>query len=118
MEDEKHGKCMSWNKQQKLAVLKSICYIVGADRKVAPQELMVVQGFLDQYQLNRNAMNEQASMSYFEMCDTIQSMSNNDQRLIISLWKKTAQCDGHVDDRELECMATLIIDCNIDESLC
>lgn len=108
--------CMSWNKQQKLAVLKSICYMVGADRKVAPQEMMLLQGFLNRYQLNMDAMNEQASMSYFEMCDTIQSMSDSEQRLIVSFWKETAQCDGHVEDRELDCMAQLIIDCNIDES--
>lgn len=116
MEDERHSKYMSWNKQQKLAVLKSICYMVGADRKVAPQEMMVVQGFLDRYQLNMDAMNEQASMSYFEMCDSIQSMTASEKRLIVSYWKETARCDGHVDNREVECMAQLIIDCNIDES--
>lgn len=116
MEDEGHVKCMSWNKRQKLAVLKSICYVVGADRKVAPQEMIVVQGFLGTYQLNMDAMNEQASMSYLEMCDTIQSMSASEQRLIVSYWKETARCDGHIDERELECMAQLLVDCNIDES--
>lgn len=108
--------CMSWNKQQKLAVLKSICYMVGADRKVTPQEMMVVQGFLNRYQLTMDAMNEQASMSYLEMCDSIQSMPASEQRLIVSYWKETARCDGKVDDREIECMAQLIVDCNIDES--
>lgn len=107
---------MSWNKQQKLAVLKSICYMVGADRRVAPQEMMVVQGFLNRYQLNMNAMNEQASMSYLEMCDNIRSMTFSEKSLIVSFWKETARCDGDVADQELECLAQLMVDCDMDES--
>lgn len=37
---------MSWSTKEKLAVLKSIAYLVGADRKIAPQEMAVISGFL------------------------------------------------------------------------
>ena len=85
MEDEKQKNfTMNWNIEQKLAVLKSLCFIVGADKKIMSQEVQLLQGFLNQYGLSANAMNLQANMSQLEMAQIISALSPSDKRLVVS----------------------------------
>lgn len=105
---------MSWNRQQKLAVLKSICYMVGADRKVAPQEMRLIQGYLNRYHLDVNALNEQATMSQFEMSLIISQMSDSDKRLIVSYWKEAISCDMNIANEEIHVLIMMAEDCGID----
>ncbi len=105
---------MNWTIRQKLAVLKSICYIVGADKKVMPQEMQLIQGYLNRYKLNVNAMNAQAMMSQNEMSQIISQMSNSEKELVVSYWKQAVSCDGHIADRELEVLVMMGEECEID----
>ena len=105
---------MSWSTKQKFAVLKSIAYLVGADKKIAPQEMQVISGFLNRYGLDMSAMNEQANMSQSEMEEIISELSALDKDLIKSYWRETITCDGDVDDREVEILVMMAENCGID----
>ncbi|MDE7430569.1 MAG: hypothetical protein K2N34_01405 [Lachnospiraceae bacterium] len=105
---------MSWDRQQKLAVLKSICFIVGADKKIMPQEMQLIQGFFNRYGLNMSAMNEQAAMSQFDMSLIISKMSDSDKRQIVSYWKQAMCCDGNIADEEIRVLFMMAEECEID----
>ena len=105
---------MSWNIHQKLAVLKSICFIVGADKKIMPQELQLIQGFLNHYGLSSSAMNEQAAMSQLEMSIIISQMSDSDKRQIVSYWKQAIYCDGNIANEEINVLIMMAEECGID----
>lgn len=115
MEDEKQKNfTMNWNIEQKLAVLKSLCFIVGADKKIMSQEVQLLQGFLNRYGLNANAMNLQANMSQLEMAQIISALSPSDKRLVVSYWKQAIACDNDIADAEIDTLVNMAIDCDID----
>lgn len=117
MEDEGQPyKIMSWTTKEKFAVLKSIAYIVGADKKIASQEMAVISGFLNRYGLDVSAMNEQAHMSQDEMEDIISRFSPSDKELVKKYWIEAITCDGDVADREVEVMVMMAENCYIDIS--
>lgn len=105
-----------WSTKEKFAVLKSICYIVGADKKIAPQEMLVISGFLRRYGLDNSAMNEQANMSQNEMENIIFSFSKSDKELVKSYWQEAITCDNDIADKEVEVMVMMAENCNIDLS--
>ena len=105
---------MSWSTKEKFAVLKSIAFLVGADKRIAPQEMAVISGFLNRYGLDISAMNEQARMSQDEMEDIISRFSPSDKELVKSYWEETITCDGDVAVREVEVMAMMAENCGID----
>ena len=105
---------MNWSTKEKLAVLKSIAYLVGADRKIAPQEMDVISGFLNKYGLDMSAMNAQADMSQKEMENIISGFSQIDKELIKNYWKEAITCDGEIADKEVEVMIMMAENCNID----
>lgn len=108
---------MSWSTKEKFAVLKSIAYIVGADKQIAPQEMTLISNYLNKYGLDFSAMNEQANMSQSEMENIISNFSHADKELVKSYWKEAIVCDGKVDDREAEVMFMMAENCGIDLNL-
>lgn len=79
-----------------------------------PQEVQLLQGFLNRYGLNANAMNEQANMSQFEMSQIISALPTSDKRLVVSYWKQAIACDNDVADAEIDTLVNMAIDCDID----
>lgn len=107
---------MSWSTKEKFAVLKSIAFLVGADKKITSQEMGVISGFLNRYGLDVSAMNEQANMSQSEMEDIISRFSPSDKELVKKYWIEAVTCDGDVADKEAEVMVMMAENCNIDIS--
>ena len=105
---------MSWSTKEKFAVLKSIAFLVGADKKITSQEMAVISGFLNRYGLDASAMNEQANMSQDEMEDIICRFSLSDKELVKKYWIEAITCDGDVADREVEIMVMMAENCDID----
>lgn len=105
---------MSWTIKEKFAVLKSIAFLVGADKRIAPQEMALISGFLKKYGLDISAMNEQAKMTQSEMENIISNFSKTDKELVISYWKEAITCDGDIDDREVKVMVMMAENCDID----
>ncbi|MDE6340072.1 MAG: hypothetical protein K2K97_09865 [Muribaculaceae bacterium] len=105
---------MHWNHKQKLAVLKSLCYIVGADRKIMPQEMQLLQGYLNRVGLTVSAMNEQAEMSQSQMQLLISQMSASDKKLIASFWKQAMMCDNHIADEEIHVIMAMAAACQLE----
>ena len=105
---------MNWTNKEKIAILKSIGFIIGADGKIHPNEIKILQGFCNRYGLNIDiAMKEQDIMSASEMRKIISSMSQSDKQTIKSFWMEAMTCDGNVDDREAETIALMMLDCDI-----
>lgn len=105
---------MNWTNKQKIAVLKSIGFIIGADGKIHPHEILVLQGFCNRYGLNiDNAMREQNQMTANEMRNIISNFSSSDKKLVLSYWKEATMCDGEAHPNELETVALMALDCEI-----
>mgnify|MGYP003300478900 CR=1 FL=1 len=75
-----------WTKKEKIAVLKSICYIIGADEKIMGSEKALLAGYLKKYGLDESSMYEQASMSQTEMSLIISKLSTveNSKKITVS----------------------------------
>lgn len=79
-----------------------------------PQELQLIQGFLNRYELNGLAMREQAAMSQDEMSLIIYQMSDSDKQQIVSYWKEAICCDGNIADKEIHVLIMMAEECGID----
>lgn len=105
-----------WSTKEKFAILKSICYLVGADGRITNQEMSLISEFIRRYGLNSSAMNEQANMSQQEMERIIRSLSKTDKELIKGFWKEAIICDGDVATREVEVFVMMADNCGVDIS--
>ena len=104
-----------WSRKEKIAVLKSLCFIIGADNKIDKNEQLVLSGYINRYGLDVvSAMNEQASMSQNEMSSIIYKFSSEDKRKVLSYWQETVSCDGNVDPKEIVVLAAMAEECGID----
>lgn len=105
---------MTWTNNQKIAVLKSIGFIIGADGKIHPNEILVLKGFCNRYGLNIDtAMREQDQMTANEMRTIISDFSTADKKLVLSYWKEAMMCDGEAHPNELETVVLMAMDCVI-----
>lgn len=102
-----------WSTKEKIAVLKSIAFLVGADRSIKQVELALISGFLHRYGLDISAMNEQAKMSQTEMEYIISNFSQSDKELVKSYWEEAITCDGDVVEKEAEVMLMMAENCGI-----
>lgn len=104
-----------WTKQEKIAVLKSLCYIIGADRKIERNEQAVLAGYFNKYDLDAiSAMNEQAAMSQSEMSSIIYRLSSEDKKTVLDYWQEAISCDGNIDPKEITVLAVMAEECGID----
>lgn len=104
-----------WTKREKIAVLKSLCYIVGADNKIARGEQMLLAGYFNKYNLDAvSVMNEQAAMSQNEMTSIISSFSSDDKKKVLDYWQEAISCDGDIDTSEIKVLAMMADECGID----
>ena len=103
-----------WTKEEKIAVLKSICFIIGADKKVVNAEWQLLINFFQKYGLDStSAMDEQASMSQDRMSSIIRQLSNEDKNLVLSYWKQATSCDGNIDPKEITVLILMAKECGI-----
>lgn len=104
-----------WTKREKIAVLKSLCFIVGADKKIARGEQMLLSGYFNRYNLDAvSAMNEQAAMSQDEMAFIISGFSSDDKKKVLDYWQEAISCDGDIDTNEIKVLIMMANDCGID----
>ena len=103
-----------WTKEEKIAVLKSLCYIIGADKKVVNAEWQLLISFFQKYGLeSTSAMDEQASMSQDRMSSIIRQFSNEDKNLVLSYWKQAVTCDRNIDPKEITVLVLMAKECGI-----
>lgn len=104
-----------WSRDEKIAVLKSLCYIIGADRRVVRNEQLLLSGYFNTYGLDAvSAMNAQASMTQIEMSSIIYELSTEDKQLVLNYWQQAVSCDGNIDPQEIAVLAALADECGID----
>ena len=103
-----------WTKEEKIAVLKSLCYIIGADKKVVNAEWQLLINYSQKYGLDsKTAMDEQASMSQEKMSSIIRLFSNEDKNLVLNYWKQAVSCDGNINTEEIRVLLLMAEDCGI-----
>ena len=103
-----------WTKEEKIAVLKSLCFIIGADEKVVNAEGQLLVNFFQKYGLDStSAMYEQASMSQDKMSSIIRQFSNEDKNLVLGYWKQAVSCDGNIDPNEVTTLVLMAKECGI-----
>ena len=103
-----------WTKEEKIAVLKSLCYIIGADKKVVNAEWQLLINYFQKYGLDsKTVMDEQASMSQEKMSSIIRLFSNEDKNLVLNYWKQAVSCDGNIDTEEIRVLILMAEKCGI-----
>lgn len=106
-----------WTKEEKIAVLKSLCYIIGADDKVVNAEGNLLAGYFQKYKLDSaTAMYEQASMSQTTMELIIRRFSEEDKQLVLNYWKQAVSCDGDINPNEVTVLVVMAKECGINFS--
>ncbi|MBQ4633381.1 MAG: hypothetical protein IJB46_08580 [Prevotella sp.] len=106
-----------WTKKEKIAVLKSLCFIVGADKKIAGSEQLLLAAYFERYHLDvLSAMREQAEMSQDEMTSIISGFSSDDKKTVLNYWHEAICCDGDVDVNEATVFGIMAVECGIDIS--
>ncbi len=109
------SKKREWSRDEKIAVLKSLCFIIGADRKIEKNEQILLSGYFNKYGLDAvSAMKEQASMTQIEMSSIIYEFSAEDKQLVLDYWQQAASCDGSINQQEIVVLAAMAEDCGID----
>lgn len=114
MRDTKFIMTSNWNIKQKLAVLKSLFYIVGADKKIMPQELGLLKGYLNRVGLPSKALEDQSNMGQTEMEVIISLMSEPDKRLVASFWKQAMLCDNDIAPEEMHVIMSMAAACQLE----
>lgn len=103
-----------WTKEEKIAVLKSLCFIIGADEKVVNAEGLLLINYCQKYGLDfETTMNEQAAMSQDRMCSIIRQLSNEDKNLVLNYWKQAVSCDGNIALEEISVLVQMAAECGI-----
>lgn len=103
-----------WTKEEKIAVLKSLCYIIGADKKVVNAEWQLLINYFQKYGLDsKTVMDEQASMSQEKMSSIIRLFSNEDKNLVLNYWKQAVSCDGNINTEEIRVLLLMAEECGI-----
>ena len=106
------------NRPQKIAILKSLIYIISADGNIAPTELECVQKYINDYRLDAEAIKDQLKMSYAEMVFYIKNIPYVQREKEVSrLWNMAVFSDNKIGYRkELDLFYKLMKDCEIEIS--
>lgn len=104
---------MSWGKKEKLAILRSLVFVIRADNYTDPSEVSFIEKFLHDFNLSSSDFMESKQMSNEEMGRIISNFTNDEKEMVKILWFSAANADGIVLDSECEQIGALSQICKI-----
>lgn len=104
---------MSWGKREKLAILRSLVFVVRADYDTAPAEVAFIERFLRDFNISQSDFMESKQMSNEEMGRIISNFTNDEKDVVKIFWWAAAKADGKILNSELEQIAALSQICKI-----
>ncbi|MCD8304284.1 MAG: hypothetical protein LUC86_05600 [Prevotellaceae bacterium] len=107
---------MNWSSKEKYALLKSICFLIGANKRDLQNKQMEVFYFIRKLDLDDAAMLEQANMDQNEMESIIRRMSNSNKEIVKTYWRETITRDNlgdSISDREIGTWIMMAENCGI-----
>ena len=105
---------MSWNRSEKLAILKSLALIVTADNETAPAEATFLAKFLHMFDMSPSEIQAARQMSDEEMCRILSNFTTTEKEAVKAFWIEAAKADGKVLDSEMKMIANLSVFSKID----
>lgn len=105
---------MSWNRNEKLAILKSLALIVTADNETAPAEANFLAKFLHMLDMSPSDIQAVNQMTNEEMCRILSNFTSAEKDAVKAFWLEAAKADGKVVDSEIKMIANLSVFSNID----
>ena len=105
---------MNWTYEQKIAVLKTLFFIAGADGNINDKEISYFSQYANLMNLPiPQAQQEADQLNNLSVAHIIRNMAKEDRDYIMKLWIGLVKCDGNVNDREIEMIADIALDCNV-----
>lgn len=104
---------MSLGKREKLAILRSLVFVVRADNVTAPAEVAFIERFMRDFNISQSDFMEAKQMSNEDMSRIISNFTNDEKEMVKILWGSAANADGKMLNSEIEQIAALSQICKI-----
>lgn len=104
---------MSLGKREKLAILRSLVFVVRADNVTAPAEVAFIERFMRDFNISQSDFMEAKQMSNEDMGRIISNFTNDEKEMVKILWGSAANADGKMLNSEIEQIAALSQICKI-----
>jgi uncharacterized tellurite resistance protein B-like protein len=105
---------MSLGKREKLAILRSLVFVVRADNVTAPAEVAFIERFMRDFNISQSDFMEAKQMSNEDMGRIISNFTNDEKDMVKTLWGSAANADGKMLNSEIKQIAALSQICKIE----
>ena len=92
---------MEFTKEEKLAMVKMVDYVILADSKVASEEMNLLTQLMDRFSFDALFIGQARNLKKIEALEILATMSFEKKKLLANLLEEVALSDGLVHEKEV-----------------
>lgn len=105
---------MSLYKRERMAIIKSLMFIIAADDKLDPNENLFMANLIQTWNENAEIIEDSTiQISEEDMINIISNLTDDEKIYVKVLWLQVANCDGKFVTEEQIMIRTLATECRI-----